>query len=233
MNPITVVFDLDDTLYPEHDYVRSGLAAAGQHAADQWGLTDFTATCLTLFSAGQRGDIFDQALAQHRVKADPALILALVAAYRAHVPQLRLHADANAVLHRLAGRTPLGLITDGPAAVQEAKITALGLASRLDAVICTDKLGGRTFWKPHPAAFEQMMRDLPARTYVYIADNPAKDFVAPNGLGWHTIQIVRAGGEYGDRPAAVGGEPQAIIHSLNALDIAALTLQHDAKVVLR
>jgi putative hydrolase of the HAD superfamily len=33
------------------------------------------------------------------------------------------------------------------------------------------------------------MRDMPAERYVYVGDNPAKDFIAPNQLGWITIGL--------------------------------------------
>jgi putative hydrolase of the HAD superfamily len=31
---------------------------------------------------------------------------------------------------------------------------------------------------------------------VYVADNPLKDFITANKLGWMTVQICREGGEY-------------------------------------
>lgn len=31
---------------------------------------------------------------------------------------------------------------------------------------------------------------------VYVADNPQKDFITANKLGWMTVQICREGGEY-------------------------------------
>lgn len=33
------------------------------------------------------------------------------------------------------------------------------------------------------------MKDYPARAYVYVADNPRKDFIAPNRLHWKTIGL--------------------------------------------
>ena len=54
-------------------------------------------------------------------------------------------------------------------------------------------LGGMSFWKPHPLPFQNIMKEFggdPSQ-YVYIADNPIKDFIAPKSLGWQTIQIER------------------------------------------
>ena len=32
--------------------------------------------------------------------------------------------------------------------------------------------------------------------FVYVADNPRKDFIAPRALGWRTVRIRRRGGEH-------------------------------------
>jgi putative hydrolase of the HAD superfamily len=38
-----------------------------------------------------------------------------------------------------------------------------------------------------------MMASYPSCTYYYIGDNPAKDFVAPNRLGWNTVCLLDDG----------------------------------------
>ncbi|HUU82014.1 MAG TPA: HAD hydrolase-like protein, partial [Phycisphaerae bacterium] len=76
------------------------------------------------------------------------------------------------------------------------------------------------FGKPHTRAFETMAERLrinPARC-AYVADNPAKDFIAPNVLGWRTVQIRRADGIYRDNSPAEGGRPGAVIETLDLLD---------------
>ena len=88
-------------------------------------------------------------------------------------------------------------MTDGYADVQERKIEALGLAQRIGCRILTDVLG-RSFWKPSAEGFHRVMAVLPgsAEGFVYVADNPRKDFIAPRALGWRTARIRRAGGEH-------------------------------------
>lgn len=201
----TVVFDLDDTLYPERDFVLSGFAAV-----DRWlsakGIVGFADVAGKRFSSGSRGRIFDEALAALDVPASPELIADLVEIYRSHRPALTLLPDAERALRwaqQLGMRT--ALITDGFQTVQRNKIEALGLASRITCCIVTDELGGRGFWKPHHGAFLRVMECCPgARSgFVYIADNPRKDFIAPRLLGWKTIRIKRSGGEHSSY------EPQA------------------------
>ena len=116
-------------------------------------------------------------------------------------------------------RFQLGLITDGPHRTQSAKIDALGIGGFFGSMILTGRWP-EEFAKPHPRAFEETATrlDVAHGECTYIADNPAKDFVAPNALGWLTICIRREGGIYLDSPAAPGGEPLHVVDSLRAID---------------
>jgi hypothetical protein len=46
--------------------------------------------------------------------------------------------------------------------------------------------------------------------FAYISDNPSKDFVAPNRLGWRTIQLAYPGQVHAHLPAPEGGRPQFV-----------------------
>jgi putative hydrolase of the HAD superfamily len=218
MTHVCLVFDLDDTLYPEASYARSGLRAAGQWAERELGLADLGQTLVSQFDGGRRGDIFDAGLAALGHFPDKATIAKLVAAYRSHAPELAPFEDAIWALVHYGAHVPLGLITDGFAHVQQSKIAALGIAPRFRHIVYTDALGGRDFWKPSPAGFEAIERGIPeANAFVYIGDNATKDFVAPNARGWRTIRIVRPSGEYRASQPPPGGEPHDTIPSLMRL----------------
>ena len=197
----TVVFDLDDTLYPERDFVLSGFAAVDAWLQANHGIDGFAEKAQALFAAGHRGHIFDQALELLDVSMAEALVPAMIEIYRRHPPALHLYSDADHALKWIdtAGlRT--ALITDGISFVQRAKIRALGLQARIQSCIVTDELGGKQFWKPNPEAFLRLMAAHPGPNsgYVYIADNPRKDFIAPRRLGWKTLRVRRAGCEHTD-----------------------------------
>ena len=121
------------------------------------------------------------------------------------------------LLRRLKPR-PLGIVSDGFLPAQQLKLDALGLAGLFDAVVFTEALG-RDAWKPSPRPFEALGRRLAveASACAYVADNPAKDFAAPNALGWRTIQFRRPGQLHADRPACPGGRPHAVAHSVEQL----------------
>jgi carbamoyl-phosphate synthase large subunit len=196
--PRLVILDLDDTLYPEADYVRSGHRAV---ALAVWRdhRIDIEPELRRRFAAGQRGDTLTAALRSLNVPFSPGYVeRVLVPAYREHTPQIGAHLDARPVLTELRARGHvLALLTDGWAAVQRRKLAALGLADLFAAIMITDELG-RDAWKPSTRGFESLLQRLAIEAHdaVYIADNPAKDFIGPHRLGMQSIRIVRPGGEH-------------------------------------
>lgn len=212
-----IVVDIDDTLYLERDYVRSGFEAVARWAQRELGIDDFGQRAWSAFESGARGTIFDQVLAGCGARTDDATITELVARYRTHSPSIALTADARAALERWHGNVQLAAVTDGPVSSQRAKVRALSLERWTPLVVCTAMLGpGRA--KPHTAAFEQVQEALgvDGKGCVYVADDPAKDFAGPRALGWQTVRIRRRLGLH----AAIesGSDVDYEIASLDELD---------------
>ena len=175
-----VIFDLDDTLYSEKDYVRSGYVAAAPDRADE------------LWQAFLRGEpAFDVIMPDSKVEA--------LDIYRNHIPDIQLYDGVRGMLERIksSGRK-LAMITDGRPEGQRAKIQALGIEPLFDEIIITDELGGAEFRKPNTAAYELLHERLaaPYEKMVYIADNPNKDFIAPEELGMKTVWFRNEDGLY-------------------------------------
>ena len=213
-----LVFDLDDTLYPERSFVRSALSAAGHHAATVWGMRGLVDEALRLFELGQRREIFQAAhLAAGHGKLADARAADLLRIYREHKPEkLEWFPDAQWSIQELVRSHPLELISDGYLPTQANKFEALGAGLWIPSPIFTESLG-REFWKPSPRAFEEVMRRHPGARFVYIADNPAKDFVAPRLLGWHSIHVARPGGVYADVAPHPQGAPDITVCDLSTL----------------
>jgi putative hydrolase of the HAD superfamily len=193
-----IVFDLDDTLFPECQYVQSGFRAVSAYLHEK-GIVgqDVFPAMWDRFNAGGHSLVFNSVLEEHGIVPEKKLIDALVTVYRMHRPQLSLYPDARTVLAYFHGRKPLALLSDGYLQTQTAKLDALGIEHYFSAIVLTDQLG-RDCWKPSPAGFEKIMQTLgsdPAG-YVYIGDNPRKDFAAPRQLGWQSIHVRRPHGVY-------------------------------------
>lgn len=214
-----LVFDLDDTLYPERAYACSGFAAVAAAFTGRLNPAyDLAARMRELFDTGDRHRVFNVIARECGLADTDPVVRDMITVYRRHRPAIHLFADADAALSRLRPSCRLGLITDGCAVTQHAKIDALDLRRRFDHIIVTDDWG-REFWKPHPRAFEEMSARLavPPDRCTYIADNPAKDFVAPNAMGWHTVLIERPDRVHAAEPTAQGGAPSKTIGSLEMI----------------
>lgn len=192
---VCVAFDLDDTLYLERDYARSGFRAVGEWCAEQLGLVGIQEQAQALFDQGRRGDIFDTVLNRLSVGHSAGTVSAMVRIYREHASQIKLLPDADECLTRLQGRVYLCLLTDGNPVSQRTKIDALGLRNRFDTTVITGEWGIE-FFKPHVRGYRYLESQSGAcrGRFVYVADNPSKDFFAPRTLGWNAIRVRRPGG---------------------------------------
>lgn len=192
-----IVFDLDDTLFPEHEFVLSGFKSVGDWILNQYTISNFFDVAWNLFKAGERGRIFNQALVTLGLEDDTSLIQELVQVYRDHKPVISLHEDARWAIESFKPNNHLGLITNGFLRTQQNKVRALGIESWFDEIIYCDTYG-RTSWKPSPVPYQKMMEmtNFKGKEHAYIGDHPHKDFVAAKDLGWLTVRICRKDGEH-------------------------------------
>ncbi|OHB59264.1 MAG: hypothetical protein A2173_09680 [Planctomycetes bacterium RBG_13_44_8b] len=185
---------MDDTLYDEIDYYKSGFAAAaGRISSDSGQKTSVVFDCLwQIFNAGNHKTTFNAAAEKLGINFDGEYIKKLVDVLRNHSPNITLPSESREVLAGLKKHYKLGLITDGFLPAQELKAKALGLEEFFARIVYTEKLG-REHWKPSPTGFEKMLAELDsaANQCVYVGDNLKKDFIAPNKMGFKTVRIIR------------------------------------------
>ena len=196
-----VIFDLDDTLYDQRQWLDGAWRAVAARA-EAWDLDPdrLLHALRDVAAAGSdRGGIIDGALAQ---------------VGRADVPRWRRCSTRSAPTHRpassrtpasrprsprLAARVPLGLVSDGDPGVQLAKLAALGLAPHFTTVVLSDESGGRTASRTRsPSAARWPTLGVDAADAVYIGDRPVKDVAGPAAVGMRAIRVRT--GEWGSTP---------------------------------
>lgn len=214
-----IVFDVDDTLFPEREFVRSGFQAVGEWILNKYAVPGFFEVAWKFFAQGNRGKIFNLALAEIGLEDDHQIIQELIQIYREHKPQISLFSDARWAIDYFKGHKKLGAITDGYLTTQRNKVEALHIANSFDTIIYTDEYG-RENWKPSPVPYLKVMEltGFQGSECVYVGDNPHKDFVTAKKLSWLTVQIKRQNGEYSKTPAAPGYEAERTILSLTELE---------------
>lgn len=210
-----VIFDLDDTLICEHDFVLSGYAAVAKLLAPLLGAPEqeLLQRLVKIYDSPNRSRAFN-ALLDPFERAD--LVPFCVDTYRSHSPHIALTDSAETILGHMLGQVPVGVVTDGPLVMQEAKVTALNLRQRGIEVVCTDALGGRDAWKPAPAGLLEAVSKLgvaPNRA-VYIADNPHKDFIATARSGVRSVRLRHEGQLHYSCQATNEGAPEFEVSDL-------------------
>lgn len=183
-----VVFDLEDTLYQEINFLKSGFHAVADYLSKSIGIHDLYAEMMEAYLAGEK-DVFQKVLCDHHLNIDKSV---LTDVYRYHIPQIHLDSEVKSVLEQLLTQYHLALITDGRPRTKRNIINALGLSDYINwsDVYISEEVG---HLKTAPYSFEKIMERYPDCDYMYVGDNPAKDFLVPNRLGWMTVCLLDNG----------------------------------------
>ncbi|MBO3097903.1 HAD family hydrolase [Gelidibacter pelagius] len=178
-----VVFDLDDTLYNELDFLKS----AYQSIASLLEPKDWKPLYSKMFSL-YRCDInvFEFISIAYNIE-----IGQLVEMYRNHHPNIQLFDGVLDVFDAIKSKDgKIGIITDGRSKTQRAKLESLAILDYLDGIVISEEIG---FEKPNLANFKAIENSISGNVYYYIADNLKKDFIAPNALGWKSVALIDNG----------------------------------------
>jgi putative hydrolase of the HAD superfamily len=192
-----LIFDLDDTLYYEKEYVLGAFKEVAYYLGNKYGKNEgklYFRMKEILEDLG-RGKIFNIICEENMFNED---IKTLVDIYRNSRPKLELYEDSKEFLSwAKENGYKLGIITDGCSKVQWNKIEALNIKKMVDKIIVTDDLG-KGFWKPHKKPYLDMMYyfNINKNECIYIGDNPNKDFIGARELGIRTIRIIRESGDH-------------------------------------
>jgi putative hydrolase of the HAD superfamily len=186
-----VIFDLDDTLYAEIDYVRSGFEAVADYLKS-FGKDKayILRRLIEIFNSKGRGLVFNDILVELDIYSDQ-MVKTLLYIYRNHNPKIVLPAESVNILNKLLNKgIKLGIITDGASITQNKKIEALGIEKYCSAIVITDVLGVE-FWKPSIFPFQVALNLLSVQPSeaLYVGDNPVKDFAGANKLNIKSVWL--------------------------------------------
>lgn len=188
----SVIFDVDNTLYSEMSYVKSGFIEVSKYLSNKYKLDCdmIFKKMIDIFDVEGRGKVFNILLDDLNL-SEKENVLNLVYIYRFHAPNISLYDDVlDTLIHLKEKNYKLGIITDGRALVQKNKIDALNLNEIFDVIILTDALGS-DFWKPSivPYQIALDLLDSTPNESCYIGDDSFKDFLGPKSLNMKSIQV--------------------------------------------
>lgn len=215
-NQPILVFDLDDTLFSELSYVRSGLKHVAAFAAPKLDIPEakLNEAFLAALETG-RSHIFNRGFEALGLDVTKTFIKACVRQYRTHQPDIQLKPEAEDCLERFADYRKF-IVTDGNQTAQNNKIEALGLRAHVEHAFITYRYGHK-HQKPSPYCFNLIAKrtNKSPQVIVYIADNPDKDFVGIKPLGFRTIRVHT--GQHSHKQPAPSHKAHISITSLDEL----------------
>jgi putative hydrolase of the HAD superfamily len=188
---MVLVFDLDNTLYPEISYVKSGFAEVAAYLKKRLGVDEkkIYKKMINILNTQGRGEVFDELLKFYNIYTKKEM-RKCVSIYHLHKPEIKLYKAADRCLKRFKDY-PIYIVTDGNKIVQDNKIKALGLEKRVKGVYITYRYG-RKHSKPSTYCFELIAKKEKCRfnQITYVGDNPLKDFVNIKKKGFKTIRVL-------------------------------------------
>lgn len=178
-----IVFDLDDTLYNELDFLKSAYKSIALFLEPH----NWKQLYSRMFSMYRsKINVFEFLANNYDIETS-----ALVERYREHKPDIELFDGALNLLTEIKRKNgKIAIITDGRSMTQRAKLEGLGILHFIDKIIISEEIGSE---KPNVANFKAVENSISRSNHYYIADNLKKDFIAPNSLGWKSIALVDNG----------------------------------------
>lgn len=179
------IFDLDDTLYAEIDYLKSAYKEIANYLKPLIGI-DVYDEMLDSYIAGE--NVFLCLI--NRYKNVNISLEILLSIYRNHMPAIKLRDDALSFLKGIEENIPIGLITDGRSVTQRNKLKALGIENLFCEIIISEEFGSE---KPNPRNYCFYVDKYPGYEFVFFGDNLNKDFIIPKSLGWRSFCLLDRG----------------------------------------
>ena len=191
-----VIFDLDDTLISEKEYIKSGYRHIAEVIGQRFNINK-DQVYIDLFQLFRESphNVFNRLYEKYQIEYSKEMIIDLVNEYRGHFPDVQYYDDVMQCLNELKVLgIKIGIITDGYAQAQRQKLKAVEADMYFDEIIVTDELG-RDYWNPHPKAFEIIKERFGVSfdEMIYVGDNPGKDFYISTIYPIKTVRIFRDG----------------------------------------
>ncbi|WP_019946716.1 HAD family hydrolase [Hymenobacter aerophilus] len=205
---MTILFDLDDTLYDHTATARAALAAT---AAGRASLRDVPPATLyqrysdlleEMHPRVMRGELdyltarqlrFRQLLAPYEPAPAAGSLTQLAEEHYGHYRHFRQPVPgALPLLQRLKTDYQIGVVTNNRTAEQEEKLEFLGLSGLVDVLVTSEAVG---VLKPDPAIYHVALQRLGARPAetVMVGDNWVADVVGAQAVGIRPVWLNRTG----------------------------------------
>lgn len=208
------VFDLDDTLYQEIDFLKSAYRFISQQLES---ILNFSVYDEMIKRYHNKENVFSWIMGTYGHKLDGWENARLIQMYREHIPEITLSEETRAFLEQVKElQIPAGLITDGRSITQRNKLKALGVDNMFCDIIISEEFGSE---KPDEKNYRFFSDKYPQREFYYFGDNTKKDFIAPKRLGWTTVCLRDRGFHIHPQLAEPVGAADVVVDSFKDINL--------------
>lgn len=209
------IFDLDDTIFREIDFLQSAYWHIAQKIASCTGANASNLYNEMWLRYQSKENVFALLVQQYQTDMPSLTLQWLLQEYREHIPKIEMIEGTAAFLDHLKQRQiPIGLITDGRSTTQRNKLKALNILNEFSDIIISEEFGSE---KPDERNYLYFANKYPASEFYFIGDNIKKDFIVPVKLGWKTICIKDAGTNIHTQDLTCKPLPDYIVSSLTEI----------------
>ena len=208
------VFDLDDTLYRELDFLKSAYYEICNEIFPENAINIYKEIVGIHISGGNAFNFLIEKYPAKKISLEKLLYL-----YRNHFPNILLREGVLEMIQAFKSKeSKFGIITDGRSVTQHNKVEALGISQLIDKLLISEEFGAS---KPAPALYESFMESDNQKQFYYIGDNIHKDFITPKRLGWFCIGILDGENVHGQKLCEVPNDylPHIFIKSFYEIGI--------------
>lgn len=192
MSGTALLIDLDDTIFPEESYVRSGFQAVATYLSREM-LCGLPASRIMNrmwyeFRRLGRSGVFDRTLEAFGIAVDGKIIATLVDIYRDHEPSIEPYPGVAKALQQLRMRYPIAVVTDGNVRMQRRKVAALQhVLQGIPVIYCMDFNAPKPQLQAYEIASEHLGVSL--QDCIFIGDDPYADIVAAHDAMAAAIRV--------------------------------------------
>ncbi|MGD0451248.1 MAG: HAD-IA family hydrolase [Candidatus Bathyarchaeia archaeon] len=211
-----VVFDLDNVLYDEKEYVYAAFRSIAHFLSGKCGFSEDQVYSKLVFDFEKKGSmyprLFNDALSD--LGLDQNLVPEILKLYALVDSKVELFLEATSVLLALRSLgLKLALVTNGNVRIQSNKVRLLGVEKFFDVVVYARETPSARE-KPYPEAYEMALQKLGvgAGEAISVGDNPHTDFLGAKQLGMRTVRVLW--GEFKDVHLSEEYEAEIVLHTL-------------------
>lgn len=214
-----VVFDLDNVLYDEKDYLLAAYRNIARFLSKHCNLSEDEVYEKLICDFEKKGSmypkLFNDVLSDLGLSKD--LLPEVLRLYASVESPLMLFSDSEPTLLSLRKLgVKLALLTNGNVNTQRNKIGLLNVERYFDVVMCSREIQAG-LEKPHPAVYSRLLEKLDARAneILCVGDNPFTDFSGAKQLGMLTVRLLR--GEFKNVKVNGGDEADFVVDVLSEI----------------